>query len=143
MYQINSKSKITGIYVRGHVDEPYSDALYPQEVYSVTVLPNEGLTDEELNMVFESEAGFHTRLEKPSWVDRHGYITFSSVLKPHSTLTEELHDGDSVTVSFKPIMNYTPDHESAYGELQLIGIDIDKHDPDEGIDLTTTNYIDI
>lgn len=143
MFNINGKAKVTGIYVSSYLNSAKSDILNPQEVYSITILPDEGLVDMELNHVFECEAGFHSRLDKPDWINRKGYLTFTSIVKPHLTLKDELHEGDSVCVSFKPTINYTPDRENAYGQLQLIGVD-QVHDPNDDIDCSTVeNAIDI
>jgi len=125
-YKVNSKVRLDVLLLDEHLFESVRDPDTMAGVYSCLVLPHEGLVAEDLQQFFELEAGPHTHMEPADWLRRDGSLFCDSIIPPHNGFDidpKDVYPGMSLRITFKPVLNYTPDQERAYGQLQLIGFD--------------------
>lgn len=123
---VGSKVRLDGLLLEEHLFESVSDPDTMAGIYSCRVLPMEPYVVDELQQAFDLEAGFHVNIDNSEWKRSDGSVYCDSILQPHNGFKidpKDLTPGKEIRITFKPVVNYTPDREAAYGQLQLIGFD--------------------
>ena len=125
-YKVNSKVRLNGLLLEENLFESVSDPNSKAGIFSCRVLPLEPWVVDDLLQAFREVEGPEVKIEHSRWMLPDGSIYCDSIIQPWNDF--RIHPNDltphkGIRITFKPVVNYTPDQQAAFGQLQLIGFD--------------------